>query len=147
MDKISPEQRSRNMAAVRGRDTGPELAVRKMLHGLGLRFRLHRPGLPGTPDIVLPRHYSVVLVHGCFWHGHTCPRGRVPSSNTAFWLSKLGRNKKRDAEQAKALRALGWRVFIVWECETKEPQRLRRRLAKWFQVEEGVDRHISVSSH
>ncbi|WP_080420412.1 very short patch repair endonuclease [Burkholderia ubonensis] len=134
MDKVSPEQRSRNMAAVRSSDTEPEIVVRKMLHMLGLRFRLHRRELPGTPDIVLPRHHTIVLVHGCFWHGHTCPRGKAPSSNIAFWLPKLARNKQRDAEQVSALRKLGWRVLIVWECETKRPQQLRRRLEKCFQM-------------
>lgn len=135
MDKVSSDQRSRNMAAVRGRDTGPEVAVRKIIHGLGLRFRLHRSDLPGTPDIVLPRHRSVVLVHGCFWHGHSCTRGKVPASNAAFWLPKLQRNKQRDAEQVKALRKLGWRVLLVWECETKRPDHLRKRLARWLKTE------------
>lgn len=134
MDKVSPDQRSRNMAAVRGRDTGPEVAVRRMIHWLGLRFRLHRSDLPGRPDIVLPRHRSVVLVHGCFWHGHSCTRGKVPTSNTAFWLPKLERNKQRDAEQVRALRKLGWRVLVVWECETKRPDRLLKRLARWLKV-------------
>lgn len=132
MDKVSSDQRSRNMAAVKGRNTSPEVTVRKLLHGLGLRFRLHRAGLPGTPDIVLPRHRAVVLVHGCFWHGHSCSRGKVPTSNTAFWLPKLGRNRQRDAEQAKALKSSGWRVLTVWECETKRPDRLVARLARWF---------------
>lgn len=122
------------MAAVKGRNTEPEVTVRKLLHGLGLRFRLHRAGMPGTPDIVLPRHHAVVLVHGCFWHGHTCSRGKAPSSNTAFWLPKLERNKQRDAEQANALRLLGWRVLIVWECETKRPDLLLARLARWFKL-------------
>ncbi|WP_224080085.1 very short patch repair endonuclease [Cupriavidus laharis] len=132
MDKVSAHQRSSNMAAVRSRDTAPELAVRKLLHSMGLRFRLHRSELPGTPDIVLPRHRAVVLVHGCFWHGHSCPRGRAPTSNTDFWLPKLDRNKARDAEQVNALRALGWRVLIVWECEVRDTRTLRRRLGRWF---------------
>lgn len=132
MDKVSFGQRSRNMAAVKARNTKPEVAVRRLLHGMGLRFRLHRRDLPGTPDIVLPRHRAVVLVHGCFWHGHSCSRGKAPSSNTAFWLPKLERNKARDVEQSQALRALGWRVLTVWECETKRPDSLVRRLARWF---------------
>ena len=132
MGKVSSDQRSRNMTAVSGRNTSPEVTVRKLLHGLGLRFRPHQPGLPGTPDIVLPRHRVVVLVHGCFWHGHSCLRGKAPSSNTDFWLPKLERSKQRDAEQAKALRALGWRVLIVWGCETKRSDRLLIRLARWL---------------
>lgn len=132
MDKVSPAQRSLNMAAVRSRDTKPELVVRRILHDLGLRFRLHQDSLPGTPDIVLKRHNTVVLVHGCFWHGHTCPRGKVPTSNAEFWLSKLSRNRTRDAEQKKKLRSLGWRVLVVWECETKKPAELRKHLARWF---------------
>lgn len=132
MDTVSSDQRSRNMAAVRGRDTAAELRVRSLLHSLGLRFRVHKAGLPGTPDIVLKRHHVVVMVHGCFWHGHSCKRGKPPSSNTEFWLPKLERNRQRDAEQKRALRALGWRVLVVWECEITKPERLRRRLAKWF---------------
>jgi DNA mismatch endonuclease, patch repair protein len=135
VDKVSSAQRSRNMAAVRSRDTEPELVVRKLLHGMGLRFRLHQGSLPGTPDIVLKRHNAVVFVHGCFWHGHTCSRGKVPTSNTEFWLSKLACNKTRDAEQKKKLRGLGWRVLVVWECETRKQVKLKKRLARWFDVE------------
>jgi DNA mismatch endonuclease, patch repair protein len=134
MDTVSSAQRSRNMAAVRGRDTTPERAVRSALHALGLRFRLHQASLPGSPDIVLRRHQTVVLVHGCFWHGHDCPRGKVPSTRPDFWLPKLAGNRQRDGRQVKELQALGWRVLVVWECETKDQANLSRRLAKWFRV-------------
>ena len=120
------------MAAVRGRDTAPELLVRSRLHRMGLRFRLHDTNLPGSPDIVLRRHNTVVLVHGCFWHGHDCPRGRAPSTRQEFWLPKLTRNRERDQRQIDSLRALGWRVLVVWECETKEKTSLDRRLRRWF---------------
>jgi DNA mismatch endonuclease (patch repair protein) len=132
VDRISSAQRSRNMAAVRSRDTRPELEVRRLLHSLGLRFRLHQRTLPGTPDIVLKKHNAVVLVHGCFWHSHHCGRGKPPSSRTEFWLPKLERNRLRDKERVKQLKALGWHVLIVWECELKDTKRLRRRLSKWF---------------
>ena len=120
------------MAAVRRRDTVPEVLVRSHLHRMGLRFRLHDTRLPGSPDIVLRRHNTVVFVHGCFWHGHDCPRGKTPSTRQEFWLPKLIRNRKRDQLQVRSLRALGWRVLVVWECETKDETRLARRLRRWF---------------
>lgn len=132
MDKVSSEQRSRNMAQVRSRNTGPELAVRRALHALGFRFRLHNALLPGSPDIVLRRHTAVVLVHGCFWHSHTCPRGRIPNSRPGFWLPKLEGNRLRDARQVKELGDLGWRVLVVWECETKNEAALLDRLSAWL---------------
>lgn len=104
------------MAAVRGRDTKPEVAVRRALHAAGYRFRLHRRDLPGRPDIVLPCHRLAVFVHGCFWHGHDCRRGRRPSSNTGFWHAKLARNVERDRAAVEALTAAGWTVETVWEC-------------------------------
>jgi DNA mismatch endonuclease (patch repair protein) len=104
------------MAAVRGKDTVPERLVRSALFALGFRFRLHRRDLTGAPDIVLPRFKVAVFVHGCFWHGHNCRRGRRPTSNVGFWNRKLGGNVKRDRRNYTALRAAGWKVFIVWEC-------------------------------
>lgn len=132
VDHVSPQQRSRNMASVRSFGTAPELAVRSILHRLGLRFRLQQRSLPGTPDIVLKRYATVVFVHGCFWHGHNCPRGRVPSTRQEFWLPKLKRNRERDRENARQLRLLGWRVLNVWECELRDELRLRHKLAKAF---------------
>lgn len=115
-DTVSPAVRSRVMAAVKGQNTRPEIVVRKALHAAGYRFRLHRRDLPGRPDVVLPRHRVVVFVHGCFWHGHNCRRGRKPSSNTDFWSAKLTRNVERDRAVAEALAARGWAVETVWEC-------------------------------
>ncbi|AZO21575.1 DNA mismatch endonuclease Vsr [Mesorhizobium sp. M1E.F.Ca.ET.045.02.1.1] len=120
VDRLRGEQRSRIMARVGQKNTAPELFVRHALHAAGLRFRLHRRDLPGSPDLVLPKHRMVVLVHGCFWHGHNCPRGRRPRSNVEFWTPKLKRNMERDQVVRTKLEALGWRVVIVWECALEE---------------------------
>lgn len=133
-DRLTPEQRSRNMQAIKGRDTGPELIVRRLLHAMGYRFRLHRRDLPGSPDVVLPRHRAVVLIHGCFWHRHTCARGRsMPSARRAFWRAKFQRNIERDNRNIRALRRDGWRVLVIWECQTRNPDTLRRRLLKFLE--------------
>lgn len=106
------------MSRIRSRDTSPELALRRQLHALGLRYRLHDRRLPGRPDLVLPRFRAVVFVHGCFWHRHPgCSIATTPKSNTAFWQEKFDRNVSRDKRSAAALEAAGWRVFIAWECE------------------------------
>ena len=132
-EKFTPAQRSAVMAQVKSVNTTPEIAVRRMVHGLGYRFRLHRRDLPGTPDLVLPRHRAVIFVHGCFWHQHRCPRGdRRPEANRAYWTDKLRRNVKRDIENQRRLRRMGWRVLTVWECQigTKQlGQRIRRFLS------------------
>lgn len=121
------------MARVRSKDTAPELIVRKIVHALGYRFRLHRKDLPGRPDLVLPRHHAVIFVHGCFWHRHhDCRRASLPKSRTEFWRSKLARNSERDAIAQRQLRAAGWRVLVVWECQTKNLDRLRGRLSKFL---------------
>lgn len=104
------------------------MRVRSLLHRLGYRFRLHRKDLPGNPDIVLPRHRTVVFVHGCFWHGHDCPRGKRPASNVAFWNPKLDRNIERDCRVVQLLETDGWRVLIIWECEIADMDCLRARL-------------------
>lgn len=112
--------RSAIMRAVKSRDTKPEMLVRKFVHGLGYRFRLHRKTLPGTPDLVLPRLRRIIFVHGCFWHGHNCARGsRVPKSNTDYWLTKIARNRLRDQANRSLLAQQGWGVYIAWECQTK----------------------------
>ncbi len=122
-------QRSRNMAAIRGRDTAPERRVRSLLHQLGYRFRLHRRDLPGSPDIVLPRHHTVVFVHGCFWHRHPgCRYTTTPRTRSAFWETKFRQNMERDARQQDELRAAGWTVVVVWECELREINVLTARL-------------------
>ena len=125
------EDRSRIMRAVRSQNTGPEIIVRKWLHGQGYRYRLHRKDLPGHPDIVFPGRRKIIFVHGCFWHGHHCPRGdRQPRANAEYWKAKIARNVARDQEQRVSLEAQGWKVMIVWECGTR-PAR-REELAKQF---------------
>ncbi len=117
------------MSRIRYRDTGPEIRVRSMLHRLGFRFSLGRDDLPGKPDIVLPRRRTVIFVHGCFWHRHKiCSNSVMPKTRTDFWLAKLESNVKRDRINTKALRKLGWRVFVVWECELEDERRLTRRI-------------------
>lgn len=111
-----PLERRRNMSAIKGKDTRPELVVRRVLHRLGYRFRLHRRDLPGCPDIVLPGRRSVVLVHGCFWHRHGCPNSTLPRTRRDWWAAKLARNAERDTANIVKLRALGWAVLVVWEC-------------------------------
>jgi DNA mismatch endonuclease (patch repair protein) len=109
------------MSRVRSKNTTPEIAVRRAAHAVGLRFRLHRRDLPGTPDLVLPRWRVALFVNGCFWHSHAnCRRARIPKSNAQYWIPKLIRNKRRDADNARALRKLGWRCVRIWECETKD---------------------------
>ncbi len=130
-DVYPPEKRSAVMRRVKGKDTTPELAVRKALTALGARYRLHRKDLPGKPDIVLPGRRLALFVHGCFWHGHDCARGaRVPKQNRDYWLAKVGRNRARDAANHDTLAAQGWRVETIWECELKDAAALDERLAQ-----------------
>ena len=110
-------QRSRIMAAIRGRDTSPELAVRRALHSAGFRFRLHRSDLPGKPDLVLPKHRTAVLVHGCYWHGHGCHRDHASGTNRAYWTAKISGNRARDEANQAKLSKLGWKPVVIWECE------------------------------
>ena len=127
-DAPSPE-RSAVMRAVKSRDTGPELKVRKMLRALAPGYRLHRADLPGKPDIVYASRRLTIFVHGCFWHGHDCPRGaRSPKDNADYWRTKIARNRARDAETVTRLEAMGWRVMVIFECELKEPATLTARL-------------------
>ena len=117
------------MRAVRSRDTRPEMTVRRLLHRLGYRYRLHRRDLPGTPDIVFGPLRKVIFVHGCFWHGHWCRRGaRVPATNTDYWRRKIDRNVKRHAEQTEQLRVAGWMPLVIWECQTTPEQTLCEQL-------------------
>ena len=119
------------MRQVGSRNTKPEMVVRRYLHAHGFRFRLHRDDLPGKPDIVLPRHKTVVFVHGCFWHGHPgCKHADLPASNREYWERKIGRNMTRDRRNARKLRQQGWRVLTIWECKTKDETALRRTLLK-----------------
>lgn len=129
MDTLTPLQRSERMSRVRAKDTRPERAVRSLLHHMGYRFRLHDRALPGAPDIVLRARASVILVHGCFWHRHSCFNGkRLPKSRVRFWRAKLEANKARDARTRAELRRLGWRVLVVWECEAADPDELAKKL-------------------
>jgi len=119
-DPFAPEQRSAVMRAVKGRDTTPELAVRRILRAAGIGYRLGGRGLPGRPDLVMPGRRVAVFVHGCFWHGHDCPRGaRLPKANAAYWSAKIGRNRARDVATTAALEDAGWRMVTVWECDMK----------------------------
>lgn len=128
-DRLSTEQRSWNMSRIRGKDTRPELLVRSLIHRMGYRFRLHVDGLPGKPDVVLPRLRTVIFVHGCFWHRHTsCPKAYTPKSRIDFWQKKFESNVARDQRAASAIAAMGWRVLTVWECELDDMSKLRRRL-------------------
>lgn len=117
------------MSRIRGKDTRPEMIVRRLLHRLGYRYRLHQKNLPGRPDIVFAARKKIVLVHGCFWHRHSCRFGQVrPETNSAFWKDKIGRNVARDQRNEEALRAVGWHVLTIWECEMKDLPALQLRL-------------------
>ena len=132
-DKVSKEQRSANMRAVRSRNTQPEVRVRQIAHALGYRFRLHFRKLPGKPDLAFPGRRKAIFVHGCFWHRHKgCRRASMPKSNRAFWRAKLARNASRDAEELAAIRKQGWRALVVWECEIKNEPRLAARLRRFL---------------
>ena len=129
-DVFDPAKRSAVMRRVRSRDTTPEMIVRKALTRLGARYRLHRADLPGRPDIVMPGRKLAIFVHGCFWHGHDCPRGaRVPKQNRDYWVEKVARNVTRDARTGDALATLGWRVEVVWECDLRDAEGMESRLA------------------
>jgi len=132
-DVYGPEKRSAVMRRVKGKDTAPELAVRRLIWRLGGRYRLHRADLPGKPDLVMPGRRLAIFVHGCFWHGHDCARGaRVPKANRDYWLAKVGRNRARDAASRAALEAGDWKVETVWECELKDTAALEARVAGWL---------------
>ena len=127
------EQRSRTMRAVKSHDTKPEIAVRRLLHRMGYRYRLHRKDLPGKPDIVFGPRRKVIFVHGCFWHGHSCKRGsRLPKTNAEYWKSKIARNVKRDSQQLEALAMTGWTVLTLWECELADEDAVSRRLSDFL---------------
>lgn len=130
----TPEDRSRTMRAVKGKDTKPEMKVRRMVHGMGYRYRLHRKDLPGKPDLVFPSRKKVLFVHGCFWHGHDCSRGaRVPKSNRDYWISKINRNRDRDAQSNDALLKDGWCVLTIWECELKDLESVNTKFKSFIE--------------
>lgn len=129
-DTLTPAERSERMSRIRSSDTKPEIALRKALHKLGFRFRLHGHRLPGKPDIVLPKHRTVIFVHGCFWHRHSgCKVATTPKTNTDFWIDKFDRNQSRDTRNSEALTAAGWRVLVVWECELGNAAKVNSRTA------------------
>lgn len=127
-DTRTPEQRRRIMQSVKGKDTKPEWVVRRLLHRMGYRYRLHAHNLPGKPDIVFPARRKVIFVHGCFWHAHGCKIGRPPKSRSDYWVPKLEANSARDAAKQSQLEALGWSVLVVWQCETKDLLGLETKL-------------------
>jgi DNA mismatch endonuclease (patch repair protein) len=130
-DVFSPEKRSAVMRRVKGRDTSPELKVRRLLRRMGVGYRLHRADLPGKPDIAMPGRRLVLFVHGCFWHGHDCARGaRTPKANRPYWEAKIGRNRARDAQTRAAFERMGWRAETLWECELKDEAALEARLRR-----------------
>lgn len=127
MDRLTPERRSWLMSRIKGHDTKPELDVRRTLHALGFRFRLHVKTLPGRPDIVFPSRRKIVMVHGCFWHGHSCRAGRATSkSNVSFWTKKMDSNKLRDRRVERQLKSDGWKVHTIWECQVKSENWLKK---------------------
>ena len=129
MDQLTKQHRSWNMSRIRGKDTKPEMRVRSLLHRMGFRFRLHRKDLPGKPDIVLPAYETVIFVHGCFWHRHPgCRFAYTPKSRVDFWQTKFRRNVERHQEVEAELEELGWRVVVIWECETASQEQLQQRL-------------------
>jgi len=129
----TPELRSRIMRAVKATDTSPEMTVRRLVHAMGYRYRLHREGLPGKPDLVFPRLRKVIFVHGCFWHGHNCPRGaRMPVRNKQYWEAKIARNVARDKRELRRLRSLGWKCLVIWECQIRDLQRIRSTILRFL---------------
>ncbi|MXW11330.1 MAG: DNA mismatch endonuclease Vsr [Synechococcus sp. SB0662_bin_45] len=135
VDNLTPEVRSRIMASVAQKNTGPEMYVRRLLHRMGYRYALHRRDLPGRPDLVFRPRRKVVFVHGCFWHGHTCRRGRLPTSRADYWAERIATNQARDMRNVHDLEAAGWDVCVVWECEISDPDLLRQRLVRFLDSE------------
>lgn len=132
MDTRTKEQRRRIMQAVGTTHTGPELRVRRILWRAGYRYRLHYRRLPGKPDIAFPSRRKVIFVHGCFWHGHSCPKGRPPKTRSEYWLPKIANNQSRDQAVLSACEALGWKALIVWQCEARDEKNLLRRLKRFL---------------
>ncbi|MBR8048670.1 MULTISPECIES: very short patch repair endonuclease [Burkholderia] len=133
MDRLSADRRSALMRRVRRADTAPEMVVRRLVYGMGYRYRLHARDLPGRPDMVFRGRRAVIFVHGCFWHGHSCLRGRPPASNVDFWAAKLKRNAERDQRVISELRKSGWRVLVIWECELKAGDDLQRTIRRFLE--------------
>jgi DNA mismatch endonuclease (patch repair protein) len=136
VDTRTPEQRRRIMQSVKTKDTGPEMAVRKILFSMGYRYRLHRKDLPGKPDIVLPGRHKAIFVHGCFWHGHECAKGKAAKSRTDYWVAKVNANRARDARNLQDMNTLGWESLVVWQCEQSDSETLARRLKAFVSAPE-----------
>lgn len=137
-DTLSPAERSQRMRLIRGKNTKPELFVRRLVHGMGYRYRLHAADLPGKPDLVFRRRKRVIFVHGCFWHYHpdpSCKLARLPKSREEFWTVKLTRNRERDETQVEALENRGWRVLTIWQCQLKEVSELKENIRRFLEVE------------
>lgn len=132
-DTRTLQQRRRIMQAVKTEDTGPELKVRRLLNGLQYRYRLHPKNLPGRPDIVFPSSKNAIFVHGCFWHGHGCSKGKLPKSRLEYWRPKLKSNQRRDVAKAAELHALGWRTLTIWQCELKDTKKLTPKLVRFIE--------------
>lgn len=131
MDSLTPQQRSERMGRVRSKNTKPEMIVRRLVHSMGFRYRLHRKDLPGKPDLVFSKHKKVIFVHGCFWHRHpdpACPLARLPKSRLDFWIPKLESNRARDVKNVEKLSKSGWDVLIIWECQLKDRAELQKRI-------------------
>jgi DNA mismatch endonuclease, patch repair protein len=145
VDTISEERRSWNMSRIKGKDTKPELAVRSFLHRMGYRFRIHRKDLPGKPDIVLPKYKTIIFIHGCFWHRHKgCKYAYTPKSRVKFWKDKFAGTVNRDKQHLKQLKEYGWKVFIIWECETKDMVRLKKIINK---ISQEIKRGLSLDNN
>jgi DNA mismatch endonuclease (patch repair protein) len=141
-DSVSKAHRSLIMAAVKSKNTTPELKVRRLVHRLGYRFRLHVRSLPGSPDIVLPRLHKIIEVHGCFWHGHDCGRCRIPQTHRDYWLAKIERNRRRGYSTIRKLNSDGWSVLVVWECEIQQVELLKKRLKTFLASPKPKSRRI-----
>jgi len=133
-DTRTKEQRSHIMRSVGTRDTGPEMTVRRLLHRLGYRYRLHRKDLPGRPDIVFPGRKKAIFIHGCFWHGHECSKGKLPKSRTDYWTAKIKANQDRDARVTASLANQGWQSLTVWQCELVSPREIERKLFDFLEA-------------
>ena len=135
VDHVTPERRSFIMSSVQSKNTKPEMLVRRALHKMGYRYRIHRRDLPGSPDLVFPGRKKAIFVHGCFWHGHGCKWGRLPKSKLDYWQPKIKANRKRDRRDLKALRDDGWCVKVVWACELREPEATLGKIAIFLEAD------------
>jgi DNA mismatch endonuclease (patch repair protein) len=145
VDNRTPESRSALMSRIGPKNTAPEMIVRRLLHKMGYRFRLHRKDLPGKPDIVLPGRKAAIFVHGCYWHGHGCSKGRLPKSNVDYWQAKIEQNRLRDQKKSSQLEALGWQVLTIWQCELKDICPLAAVLQKFVEkAQKTIDKSTNV---